>query len=221
MERIELIHIINYMVKKGYVIYEEPYKLNLFGIRNRTSMVNLFNERIGTFYKTDRSDNWDIKIYSGTTKPGLYYLRNLINPKGTLILKEGQYVDTYKIDYHRGEYLALCQRLKPVTVFRDKNRDDKHDYDIDTLDEGYHGANIHRASMYQILKYVDRSSAGCQVIADPDNFNSLMELAEVHKKLHGNKFTYTLMNEEQLHIQAVDNWLNKLKTSFVNNFRSN
>jgi hypothetical protein len=45
---------------------------------------------------------------------------------------------------------------------------------------------------------VDKHSAGCQVLADVNDFNLLMQLAERHKKLYGNNFTYTLMEEREI-----------------------
>lgn len=198
-----LTDVITLMHKKGYVIYEDPFKLNIYGIRSITKTVNVFNDRLGVFYK-DYNGNWQNEHWAGTTKPGLYWLRNLINPKGTAILKPGQYVDTYAVDYHNGKYLAICQRLKPVAVYRDKDKDAEYDFDESTVEWGMNGINLHRASLLQVLTRVDKNSAGCQVTPDSKNFERLMNLAEMHKKLYGNKFTYTLLKEEDLHFMVSE-----------------
>lgn len=41
-------------------------------------------------------------------------------------------------------------------------------------------------------------SAGCQVIANPTNFAKLIALAEKHRGLYGNTFTYTLLRQEDV-----------------------
>lgn len=196
---ISITDIITFLHNSNYVIYEEPFRLNIYGIRSRAKTVNVFNDRIGVFYK-NYNNEWQNEFWPATTKPGLYWMRNLINPKGTAILKEGQYVDTYAIDLHNGKYKALCQRLKPVQVYRDKNKNDILDFDPATIENGMFGINLHRASLWQVLTRIDKNSAGCQVTPNIINFNRLMKLAEMHKKLYGNKFTYTLMREEDLHI---------------------
>ena len=50
---------------------------------------------------------------------------------GTAILVPDQYRGVYKIDTHGGKrrYTALCQRLGPVKIWRDNNRDRIPDYE--------------------------------------------------------------------------------------------
>jgi hypothetical protein len=200
---VSLTDIITLMHNKGYDIYEQPFKLNIFGIRSIAKTVNVFNDRLGVFYK-DYSDVWQIEYWAATTKPGLYWLRNLINPKGTAILKPGQYVDTYAIDYHNGKYLALCQRLKKVAVYRDQDKDAELDIVEGTVEWGMNGINLHRASLWKVLSAIDKNSAGCQVTPNIKNFERLMNLAEMHRKIYGNVFTYTLLKEEDMHIQVTE-----------------
>ena len=47
-------------------------------------------------------------------------------------------------------------------------------------------------------KFVEKYSAGCQVFANIDDFNLFMQLAQRHKTLYGNDFTYTLIDERAL-----------------------
>ena len=46
-----------------------------------------------------------------------------IDKIGCAVLKPGQYRGSHKLRLHGGKYLALGQK-KPVTVYRDNNRND-------------------------------------------------------------------------------------------------
>ena len=68
-----------------------------------------------------------------------------VEEKGTAVLKPGQYRGSHKIRLHGGKYTALGQK-KNVTVYRDRNKDDKYDLNESTCDTGLFGINIHRAT---------------------------------------------------------------------------
>jgi hypothetical protein len=61
------------------------------------------------------------------------------------------------------------------------------------------GINLHRASAYKELDDVDKNSAGCQVIQDPNEYEVHMGIASMAAEIWGNKFTYTLINENDLY----------------------
>jgi len=174
----------------NYVFYEEPFKMNIVGLR-RIINTNNFDDVLYVAFKDDYQNVY-LEDYYITTDPGRSSLMNPKNRHGTAILKEGQYVDTYAIDYHRGNYLALCQRLGPVTVYRDIDRDAELDLNNSTTETGFFGINIHKAGV--LSKLVDGWSAGCQVFADENDFKAFMKLCKTHSKRHGNKFTYTLLS---------------------------
>lgn len=182
------------MSKKGYVIYDRPYELNIVGRRTNNTRPNRFDDWIYIFYKNKNND-WVGYKAPATTDAGTYWLENPMQSKGTALLKEGQYVDAYNLDLHNGKYLALTQRLKPVTVYRDYDRNSTLDFNNGKLDTGFFGINLHRADSDGTTKYVGKYSAGCQVFADADDFDDFIQLAERHKDLYGNKFTYTLIDE--------------------------
>ena len=122
--------------------------------------------------------------------------KNLGNPKGTAILVPGQYRASYKIGLHRNKYQALCQ-YKPVKVYRDNNKNNVYDWDVNTLEEGCFGINIHKAG--QLSKRVDTWSAGCQVFASEVEFKAFMNYCTKQiQNGHGKLFTYTLLKEEDL-----------------------
>ncbi len=183
--------------RKGYLIYKEPFKLNIWGVRSRNVLPNKFDDELHVFFKTAKGvlGKWAYFVFPCTTDPGTYWLDNPMHPQGTAMLAPNQYVDTYKIDLHRGKYYALCQRLEKVQVMRDYNRDSLLDFYNGRLDWGKFGINIHRARKTGITLTVDSFSAGCQVFKRARDFELFMRLCEMHKKLHGNVFTYTLIDK--------------------------
>jgi hypothetical protein len=52
--------------------------------------------------------------------------------------------------------------------------------------------NCHRARAQGTSTQVDKWSAGCQVLANSDDFDQLMKLAKYAAKHYGDSFTYTL-----------------------------
>lgn len=188
--------LMNTMKHKGYAIAERPFELNIAGVRNAPAQPNHFDDSIHVFYK--REDGaWIIHSFAATTDPGTYWLRKPMNLNGTAILKPGQYKDSHRIGIHRGKYQALVQQ-NPVTVIRDADKDDWPDFNSGKEETGVFGINIHRAHAKGITLNVNDNSAGCQVLANVNDFNLLMQLAQRHKELYGNNFTYTLLNEPDL-----------------------
>jgi hypothetical protein len=181
------------MRRKGYVIYDKPYQLNIVGVRNDSTTPNSFDDTMYVFWK-DGAGKWQGKFYNITTDPGTYWLNNPENPQGTAILKEGQYINSHQIGLHRGNYKALTQK-NPVTVLRDYDRNAVLDFVNGKEDTGLFGINIHRASATGTTKTIDKYSAGCQVFENADDFANFLSLVDKHKDLYGNNFTYTLVDE--------------------------
>ena len=181
----------------GHVIYTEPYRLNIWGFRANTETPNVFDDELHVFTNISQTKiaKWAYLVFKITTDPGTYWLKNPMNPQGTAILKAGQYRDAYRIDKHRNKYYALCQRLAKVTVIRDYDRDAVLDFNNGKEATGMFGINIHRARRTGETLTVDRHSAGCQVFKNVEDFDFFMKLCEVHRKLYGNKFTYTLVDK--------------------------
>jgi hypothetical protein len=177
--------------KKGYIINDKPYQLNIVGVRKDSTVPNKFDDLIYVFFKNEKGD-WEGKYFTATTDPGTYYLKNPLSKLGTAILKEGQWIDTYAIGKHKGQYDALVQN-KPLTVIRDYDRNAILDFNNGREEKGLFGINIHKAG--KDSKDVDTWSAGCQVFQKSDDFETFMKLARKHRELYGNKFTYTLIDE--------------------------
>jgi len=180
----------------GYAVFTNgDYDLNLIGIRSKTRKANEFDDLMTCTYK--EGGRWVTRYWPCTTDPGAYWLENPSRVSGTAILVPGQYRGAYRLDKHQGRYEALCQREGKVKVFRDSNKDKILDMDPDTVEEGFFGINIHRASSRRESPEVEKWSAGCQVIADPSDYAELILLAHTQIDKRGFKtFTYTLIEED-------------------------
>lgn len=176
------------------VFAKKAYKwdsfFNIVWIRSNDKTPNIFNDYATVHIL--RNDKWFFHCYTGTTDPGLYWLKNPENIKGTAILKPGQYINCWKRGLHKGDY-ALIQ-CAPVTVYRDNNRDNK--FDLGTkIDTGIFGINSHRANHDIESRQVDKWSAGCMVIASPKNHETYMMLCDEADRPF---YTITLLEENDL-----------------------
>lgn len=170
------------------------YNINIVGIRNGIQgdvVTNWFDDTMTVTYTDSgftRFHSWPI-----TTDPGLKGVVAFRAQGGIARLKEGQYRGCYQIGLHRGRYEALVQR-KPVTVWRDANRDTK--FDEVATQTGMFGINIHKAGRNSVA--VDDWSHGCQVFKRWADYNQFMAICNKAKALHGNTFTYTLLNSDDI-----------------------
>ena len=187
----ELSELKDRMNKLGHVIFEDDSKnfnLNIVGVRSRDMTPNTFNDELHVFWKF--RGKWSNVCFAITTDPGLYYLKNPINVDGTIIMKPGQYFGAYKNGLHKGE--RALEQKKPMHYWRDFNRDKVLDTGGKTFKSNAK-TNIHGAGKNSTL--VDKWSAGCQVVANEDDFNLLLYLTHKAEKYWGNSFTYTLIEE--------------------------
>ena len=180
----------------GFTLYTKPYQLNIVGLRSKNANSNTFDDEIHVFYLKD-DGKWNYHVFSATTDPGTFWLKNPSYPQGTAILAQGQNIDAYEIGLHRGKYEALVE-VKPVTVIRDYDRDAILDFNNGTYQTGNFGINIHRAESTGSTKYIDEYSAGCQVFKNAEDFEAFMRLCKQHAKLYGNRFSYTLVDFRSL-----------------------
>jgi hypothetical protein len=179
-----------------YKIYTRPFELNIFGVRANSTSSNTFDDELYVFYRTTR-DKWHVHYYKITTDPGTFWLLNPNIEEGTAILAQGQYEGAYEIGLHKGQYKALVQKL-PVTILRDYNRNTILDFNNGIKIKGLFGINIHHAKKDGTTYKVDDFSAGCQVFQNIGDFNEFMNLCEIHARLYGNRFTYTLVDQRAI-----------------------
>ena len=189
---------------KGYKWFEDTnnkgYDVNIVGVRNsetKGKVTKAFDDCITISYKVE--GEWQFHCFPCTTDPGSHWVENILNEKGVAILKPNQYRGSHKLRLHAGKYLALGQK-KDVTVYRDNNRDGNYDLNESKTDTGLFGINIHRATGRSGGKStrVDKWSAGCQVIADNDDWHQFLDICQTAREVHGNSFSYTLLESKDL-----------------------
>jgi len=176
--------------KKGYVVFEDdskPYNLNYGAIRD---LGGQWNDIFFMFWKYH--GKWSIVTWMGTTDPGAYYLKNPLNVNGTAILVEDQHRGLFKKGKHKGRYDALVQ-ARPVTVYRDADKDENPDTLGKVKDIGFFGINSHRAHDEEEIAKIGKYSAGCQVTLNPDEYDVMMYLADKAFEHWGDTLTYTIL----------------------------
>lgn len=188
------------VLERGYKWFENrsrPYNLNIVGIRVLDPTWDQFNDWLVVSWPEPGTGSiiWRQFIAKITTLPGDYYSRTrLLNPGGVAILKGGQYTGCYQIAKHSGKYDALCQRLGPVAVYRDKNRNKNWDLDPATVKWGMFGINVHDSPDGIVTPRIGLYSAGCQVFQKDLDFKEFMQLVKHARVEWGNRFTYTLID---------------------------
>jgi hypothetical protein len=183
---------------KGYVWFEDTsnkgYDVNIVGIRNSATgekVTNAFDDYLSISYK--ENGQWKCHVWPATTDPGKKGVMEYHNKDGVARLVEGQYRGSHIIRLHQGKYEALGQD-KPVKVYRDANKD--MTYDENKITEGVYGINIHKAGADST--YVENWSEGCQVFKKSADFEAFMKICRKSKDIHGNRFTYTLIETKDI-----------------------
>lgn len=187
---------------KGYKWFEDSsnktYDVNIVGVRNNASSVadkvtNVFDDSLTISYK-DESGNWQFFCWLGTCDPGKKGVMEFHNKGGVARLVPNQYRGVWKIDKHQGKYEALCQRNGNVTVWRDANRDLLFEEKV--TDTGMFGINIHKSGTDST--WVENWSEGCQVFKRVKDFDVFMSICKKAAKIHGNSFSYTLIESTDI-----------------------
>jgi hypothetical protein len=183
---------------KGYVWFEDPsnkgFDVNIIGVRNSATgqkVTNVFDDHLTISYK--ENGEWKFHCWPATTDPGKKGVMEYHNAAGVARLVEGQYRGSHTIRLHQGKYEALGQ-AKNVKVYRDANRDMV--YDEKKIAEGVFGINIHKAGADST--YVENWSEGCQVFKKSADFESFMAICRKARAIHGNSFTYTLIESTDI-----------------------
>ena len=183
---------------KGYAWFEDAsnkgFDVNIVGVRNSKTgqtVTNVFDDCLTVSYK--ENGVWKFHCWSATTDPGKKGVMEYHNSAGVARLVEGQYRGSHQLGLHQGKYEALRQKSN-VKVYRDSNRD--MTYNEDKVQEGVFGINIHKAGADST--YVENWSEGCQVFKKAADFEVFMEICRKSAKIHGNSFTYTLIESSDI-----------------------
>ena len=187
---------------KGYKWFEDPsnktYDVNIVGVRNNEPNVykkvtNVFDDCLTISFK-DSQGSEQFYCWKATCDPGKKGVQQFHNKNGVARLVPGQYRGAYALSLHQGKYEAVCQRLQEVTVWRDGNKD--LTFDEVKQDKGMFGINIHKAGTDST--WVENWSEGCQVFKRVKDFNEFISICKKASKIHGNHFTYTLIESTDI-----------------------
>ena len=183
---------------KGYAWFDDAankgFDVNIVGIRNSATgqvVTNAFDDTLTISYK--ENGQWKFHSWPATTDPGKKGVLEYHNAAGVARLVEGQYRGSHTIRLHQGKYEALGQ-AKNVKVYRDANKD--LNYDENKIQEGLFGINIHKAGADST--YVENWSEGCQVFKKSADFEEFMKICRKSRDIHGNSFTYTLIESTDI-----------------------
>jgi hypothetical protein len=181
---------------KGYKYFENgDYNVNIIGIRNSLpgkKVTNVFDDWLSISFKVNGV--WQFYIWSATTDPGKAPQLLGNNGTGTARVVPGQYSGSHFIRKHQGKYDALCQKAH-IRLYRDANKDLV--YDESKITDSYNdGINIHKAG--RDSTWIDHWSHGCQVFKRVMDFDAFMKICYTAAKIHGNSFTYTLIESKDI-----------------------
>jgi hypothetical protein len=181
---------------KGYKYFENgDFNVNIIGIRNSApgkKVTNQFDDWLTISYK--ENGVWKYFIYSATTDPGKAPMAEGNSGKGTARVVPGQYPGSHMIGLHQGKYEALRQKGL-IKLYRDADKDMEYDEDK-IVDSTGDGINIHKAG--QDSTWIDHWSHGCQVFKKVKDFDAFLKVCKQSAKLHGNSFTYTLIESKDI-----------------------
>lgn len=182
------------VLDKGYVWFNDEanknFDVNIVGVRTMVAgdkVTNVFDDFITISYK--EAGAWKFFCWNATTDPGKKGVMEFHNKNGVARLVPGQYRGVWAVDKHQGKYDALCQRLGNVSVWRDSDKD--LIFENMKVDTGMFGINIHKAG--QDSTWVENWSEGCSVFKRVKDFDVFMSICKNAAKIHGNKFSYTLL----------------------------
>jgi hypothetical protein len=187
---------------KGFVFFADEankgFDVNVVGVRNNDpkladAVTNVFDDKLTLSFK--KNGKWEYREWDITTDPGTKAVKQFHNPAGVFRLMPGQYRGMWAIGLHQGKYEAMRQ-VKPCRGWRDKNKDMV--FDETMVVEGVFGINGHRSNPKTQSEYVENWSEGCQVFKRLKDFNEFMSIMRLSRDIHGNSFTYTLLESTDI-----------------------
>jgi hypothetical protein len=207
--------------EEGHPWATEKHVLNLIGIRNFKNAVqtatgynlpatNRFDDLICVAY-LDENGEKQAEAFPASTDPGNEPLQRPSNNRGTAILVEGHYADTWKTGTHRKgyktEHYALKQR-KAVKLYRDPNQDLVYNLSSNLIVDGPSGCgiNIHKGSLGTTSSnIIGVWSEGCQIFKNGANQIKLMSLVDNQTAKTNKKYiSYTLIRSTNPVIASSD-----------------
>lgn len=179
--------------EKGYT-KEKNNSLNLIGVRMSHKYTNKFTDFYIFCYPNSHTIT---RIVPCSTKPGLYGLGNIFNPRwimgkfGTAVMKPGQYKEAYTLQSGWWSGRPFLYQVGRVEIYRDGNKDLKIDREI--KQSGFFGINHHSWKNF-ISNFVNNLSQGCQVF----KARVLDYVVPYWRSFNGAKISYTLILHKEL-----------------------
>ncbi len=198
MTQPDICQIIKVLNEKNFKVFQDPFDVNLGGIRTKDNASGKFNDWLFAFCYDD-DDNLIFKIVPGTTDAGLYYRFYPMHVDGTAIIQHDvQHRVAYQLQDpkkdgkrgHRGQ--KAFRQVKKMLYWRDANRDKYLDFDGTEQNEIF-ATNGH--FMGTVGNNVGKWSAGCWG-AIVENMEKLFSVCQrqIDAGL-GDRFSFTLLHE--------------------------
>lgn len=115
--------------RRGLSVFDAPMSANLV-VHRGPGGAGDWDGLCHLLWRETALSGWTSRVWPCVTRPGLRYVREPMNPKGTATLEPGQYRRSHRRGLHHGRP-ALVQ-VRPVTVRRSSG-----------LDVGLFGVNVH------------------------------------------------------------------------------
>lgn len=199
MNKPTLTEIKDSLLKNKFTVFNQPFSVNLGGIRTLDNTANTFNDWLYAFYY-DKNGVIQGVVVPGTTDAGVYYREHPMNKKGTAIIQHNvQHIGAYQLQdptRNKGQLghnrQKAFRQVKPMKYWRDNDKDRILEFEGETFTEiGFTNGHY----MGTVGKEVNNWSAGCWggTVA---NMNKLFEVSEMQIK-HGlgDIYSYTLLHE--------------------------
>jgi hypothetical protein len=217
----DVLVLIQLLKNKGYILYDEPFKMNIIGIRYQypgEKYSNRFKDKLYVFYKDDNG-SWQINNFNISTLPGTKIKiseskwkkfkekvsRDIIGKRISLkkyakylgrtglgILQTAQYVNGFKLGYFPSSGKYKSKALLSISE-QYVYRDNNWDSDDITFSFEEKGRfGIHIHRGFPGGELVNNWSEACQVLNKQSSLDKFISLMEKHLETHSNVFTYTL-----------------------------
>ncbi len=180
--------------KKGYVF--EEYYPNIIALRrSKDRQPDAWQDLLLVLWR--RPDSiWQSRAYLCTTMPGVYFVQNPRNPKGSPMIAPGQYLNLFEPGVV-GDHSALVQR-GTITLYRDANKSGAIDAG-DPIDRGNSfGMNINNTKMDQEPATIGQWSEGNIVMPKKNERAELQRIYTTAYKSQGRRFALTLLTQDDM-----------------------
>lgn len=190
---------------KGWKWNSEKYKLNIVWERTNDIFTNKFTDFMYLAYLDDKGVEL-VEVIPATTKPGLK--GSVLEPttvrgvKGTAVIEfPQQVIDGWKFidSYKNFSKYPFFRQVANVKYWRDGDKDkDLDKVDEETAINGTHGHRMSNNDTYGSGE-VNNWSLGCMGSPEPEWKKILLSVRR-HVKLHGDLFTWTMLETNDLNI---------------------